>query len=271
MPAVSAIFLTLVMFLMAGCNSLGTSSGFSISCQRIDADIAWGALSGLTADISKKKVLYAVHDHNLPDPEILVLSISGTQAVITRSIPVRKDGAVPAYDLEGITHRLNGGFWLASEGKPGRQLPNLLIRTDEAGQVQEEVSLPPSVAQYRVKSGLEGIASTGTGNKERVTVVFQRRWKDDPAGRVKIGQYWPAGGEWRFYLYPLDAPKGTGLSAITALDNNRFAMLERDDKPFFKAGTKAVYEVTLPHQPGQEQPYPLIGKTRLVDVLSAYN
>lgn len=273
MSALKLILPAFVLSLSTGCTGLLTPSDQGISCQRIEADIRWGALSGLTADAADAGILYAVHDHNLPRPEIQTINVSGDQAVIIQSFPVLRNGKEPPYDLEGIARRQAGGFWLASEGKPGRHLPNLIIRTDNTGHVLKEVPLPASVARYKIKAGFEGIASTGTGEQERVVVVFQRRWKDDPRGQVKIGQYWPASGQWRFYLYPLDRPKGNGLSAVAFLSDGSVAVLERDNKPFFKARTKAIYRVELPDHPGQavDQPYPLLRKSLVTDLIPGYS
>jgi len=273
MPALRLLLPALILSLTAGCGTLASASKYSMSCRHIEADMRWGALSGLAADTTNEAVLYAVHDHNLPHPKILVLDVSGHQAIISRSIPVLRNGSEPPYDLEGITRRGQGGFWLASEGKRGRGRPNLIIHTDESGQVLEEIPLPPSVAQYRIKAGFEGIASTGTGDREQVVVVFQRSWKDDQPGQVKIGQYWPARAQWRFYRYPLDRPKSNGLSAAVFLDDGTVAVLERDNKPLYKARTKAIYKISLPSSPDPKSapPYPLLEKTRMMDILSSYS
>jgi len=272
MSALKLLLPAFVLTLSAGCTGLLTPAEQGLSCQRIESDIRWGALSGLTADPVHEHILYTVHDHNLPRPEILVMNASGDQAVITRSIPVLRNGEEPLYDLEGIARRQAGGFWLASEGKPGRHRPNLIVRTDSAGHVEEEVPLPAAVARYRTKAGFEGVASTGTGEQERVALVFQRRWKDDPRDQVKIGQYWPASGQWHFYRYPLDAPKGTGLSAIVALGNSDFAVLERDNRPFFKAKTKMIYQIHLPARASQasQHEYPLLEKHLMRNILTSY-
>ena len=64
MSALKLILPAFVLSLSAGCTGLLT-----ISCQRVEADIRWGALSGLTADATDTDILYAVHDHNLPNPK----------------------------------------------------------------------------------------------------------------------------------------------------------------------------------------------------------
>ncbi len=263
---------TLVSIGLTGCSTLPSEPGNHVSCMPIESNLPWGAISGLTADRHHRNRLYAVHDHNLKPPEILRLEISSTGAAITRSIPITRNQHRVKYDLEGITQRREGGFWLASEGKPGQHRPNLIVRTDAQGKVLEEIHLPPELERYRVKAGFEGIASSGKEQDEQVVVVFQRPWKDDPKGQVKIGQYWPSSGQWRFYRYPLDAPKGTGLSAITPLGGGNFAVLERDNRPFFKAKTKIIHKIHLPPLTDTVSPqrYPLLEKQVLTNILPVY-
>ena len=271
MPALKLLLPTLFLILTASCSSLSTDSEHGISCQRIEADIHWGALSGLSIDTTHEDVLYAVHDHNLPHPEILVLDVSGDQAIVTHSIPVLLNGAEPPYDLEGITHRSEGGFWLASEGKRGQGRPNLIVRTDESGNVLEEIALPKYMASIRTKAGFEGITVNGTDTAEEVLVIFQRSWPDDPEGTLKIGRYHVHNKQWKFYRYPLDARKGTGASSITTLSDNSFLLLERDNRPFHKARIKRIYSVTLPDDTESRSPPPTLNKTLVLDLLGAYN
>lgn len=266
------IFIGLTAGLLGGCNSLSTRQEYGIYCSSIKADVSWGAISGLAADQTDPHTLYGVHDHNLPDQEIYVLKLSSRPVVvITRIIPVRKNGQMPDYDLEGITRREQGGFWLASEGKPGRRLPNLIVRVDDRGQVLEEIPLPARLSPYRTKAGFEGVTVDGAGADERVTVVFQRRWKDDPKGMLKIGRYRVHDRQWQFFHYPLDANKGVGLSSIEALGNDRYLVLERDNRPFFKARIKRIYAVTLPTQDGRQERIPKLGKQLVHDLLASHN
>ncbi len=256
----------LLSLAVTACNSLLLhSAGFA--CQSIESETSWGGISGLAHDNHDPCILYGVHDHNLQGQAIYVLDICQASSRIKYSIPIRRSGQVPDYDLEGISQRPAGGFWLASEGKPGRHLPNLLVRTDAQGRVLEEVPLPPAISRYRVKAGLEGIASTGEGKNEQVVVVFQRRWKDDPKGQVKIGLYSPASHHWQFFRYPLDARKGTGLSAVSFLPDGSTAVLERDNKPFHKARIKRIYRLRLPRS---SSGMPLLKKELLTDLLSRH-
>ncbi len=231
--------------------------------------IKWGALSGLTSDHNNPDKLYTVHDRNLPNPEIYTLDVSDGAAVIVSSTQILRKGKVPKYDLEGISRRRDGGFWLASEGKAGHKRDNLIIRVTDDGVVQEKVRLPDEVRRYQVKGGFEGISSIGSGRKERVAVAFQHAWKDDPKGMVKIGLYWPSGKQWRFFRYPLEQKKGVGLSAIAALDDSQFLVLERDNKSFKKAKIQRIYRISLAKNPkGKATDYPVLDKTLLVDLLA---
>ncbi len=273
MSPLKSVVLTLMVVSGTGCNSQLSRSDQGLSCQSISADTSWGALSGLSADPIKTERLYAVHDHNLPGMEILKIDTHDNPVKLSKHRLIHKQGRLPSYDLEGIAARKAGGFWLASEGKIGQKRPNLIVRTDDAGNVLDEIPLPPEVSRYRVKAGFEGIATIGSGNNERVAVVFQRSWKDDPRGQVKIGQYWPASERWQFYRYQLDKAKGVGLSAISFLTDGSAIVLERDNKPFFKAKFKRLYQIHLPeHVENQGSgSYPLLGKTLISDILTHYS
>ncbi len=265
------IFIGLLAALLGGCNNLGIRQESSIYCTPIEADVSWGAISGLAADKDDADTLYGVHDHNLSDQEIYVLRVASRSAAITRIIPVRRNGQIPDYDLEGIARREQGGFWLASEGKPGRRLPNLIVRVDDSGQVLEEIPLPAHLSRYQTKAGFEGITVDGAGADEKVAVVFQRRWKDDPKGMLKIGRYQVRDRQWHFFHYPLDANKGVGLSSIDALGNDRYLVLERDNRPFFKARTKRIYAVTLPDQGSSQDSIPVLRKHLVIDLLPGHS
>jgi hypothetical protein len=95
------------------------------------------------------------------------------------------------------------------------------------------------------------VTVTGAGASEQVYVAFKREWTGDPAGRVRIGRYTPATGEWSFFYYPLDAvesPAGgfVGLSEITARDDQTLLVLERDNQGGPDARIKRLYTVSMP-------------------------
>lgn len=209
--------------------------------------LPWGALSGMVADRAERRRLYAVPDSYYKASRIYRIDAGKTPALIDGEIELRKAGSTVDYDLEGIAQAANGDFWLASEGD-GKNRPNLLVRASASGEVLREYALPAAVAAQATSNGFEGVAVTGEGAQERVYVAFQREWRNDPAGLVKIGVFNPNSEQWRFFHYPLDqAPAGAwvGLSEITAVDEERFLVLERDNRSGPDAQVKRLYGISL--------------------------
>ncbi len=226
-----------------------------------ESGIAWGALSGVAADPSEPGKLYAVIDSFYAQAQILTIDATKSPAEIVASVTVTENGApMPNIDLEGIAIRTDGGFWLASEGRPKDDRPNRLIRVAADGAVQEVVVLPDSIVADATNSGLEGVAVVGSGDAETVWAVQQRPWKDDPEGTVKLIAYTPATQEWGIVRYPLETPeKGwIGLSEITLLPDGSFAIIERDNQLGEDAKVKRLYSVSLagvtPVAPGLDAP-----------------
>ncbi|WP_404437813.1 esterase-like activity of phytase family protein [Stutzerimonas chloritidismutans] len=233
--------------------------------------ISWGALSGLVADRSQSDRLYAVPDSYYKASRIFSVDTSQTPALIDRQIELSKAGKTVDYDLEGIAQASNGDFWLASEGN-GKAKPNLLIRTNALGEVLAEFGLPENVAAQRTSNGFEGVSVVGEGASTRVYVAFQREWKNDPAGRVRIGVFNPGNGEWGFVHYPLDAAAEdawVGLSELTSIGNGQFLVIERDNQQGPAAQIKRLYRIDLNGlQPAAEgQSFPLVSKTLERDLL----
>ena len=91
---------------------------------------------------------------------------------------------------------------------------------------------------------------------------------------AKLAVYDPAAGNWGFVRYPLDKPAGiggVGLSEITALGGDQFALIERDNQPGAAAALKAVTLISLagiePKPLGGE--LPVVEKSLAVDLLPA--
>ena len=199
--------------------------------------IPWGAISGTTADRKQPGRLFAVTDSVYATTRILEIDANFTPALITNALTVSKDGKPVGFDGEGIAQRADGGFWLASEGDPDKKpaaLPNLLLRLNAKGEVQEEIALPEALARHATRFGFEGVTTTGTGDQEVVWLAVQREWKDDPKGLTKILRYSPATKTWGVFHYPLDAIKAeggwVGLSEITAVGPDSFVVVERDNQ-----------------------------------------
>ncbi len=233
--------------------------------------IPWGALSGMVADRTQANRLYAVPDSYYKASRIFKIDTSKTPAIIDGLTELRKAGETVNYDLEGIAQAANGDFWLASEGN-GKTRPNLLIRANATGEVLQEYTLPANVATQQTSSGFEGVSVVGEGASTRVYVVFQREWKNDPAGKARIGVLDPESGEWGFYHYPLDpAVEGgwVGLSELTSLGSGQFLVIERDNQQGPAAEVKRLYRIDLSGlQPATEgQTFPLVTKRLERDLL----
>lgn len=218
------------------------------------APIGWGALSGLAADPTDANTLYAVSDSYYAVSRVFTIDVSEKPARITAVVDLVKDGELAGYDVEGIAPRAGGGFWLASEGRADHESPlrqkNLLLAVAADGTVEREIVLPESLDAHATNSGFEGVAAWGEGGNERVIVAVQRTWGDDAAYTTKLGIYDPQGDEWRFVNYPLEEPNSprggwVGLSEITWLGDERFAILERDNQPGSYAGIKTITAIDL--------------------------
>ena len=242
------------------------------------APIGWVALSALAGDRNRSHILYSAHDSFLDHSRIYVLDVSREPAVIRDEIVLLKDGAPVHYDVEGLVQRPSGaGFWVASEGAgnaPAATRRNLLVEVAQGGTVLQEIGLPAPVDALQRSNGFEGVTVLGQGAAERVLVAFQREWTGDLAGRVRIGEYRPATGEWRFFYYPLDpvtSPAGgfVGLSEIVAVGPDRLIVLERDNVGGPDARIKKLYTVSLAGVTPQPQgtPFPVLAKTLRADLL----
>jgi hypothetical protein len=213
-----------------------------VSAEVDGAPIGWGALSGLSAHPTLAGRLHAVTDSAYTPSRILEIDATQKPARITAAITVTKDGKPAAYDLEGIATRTGGGFWLASEGNPehkDKPTQSMLLRVSAKGEVEEEIRLPEELAKQATRFGFEGVAVTGSGADETIWLAVQREWKDDPKGKAKILAYKPATKTWGVLHYPLTTPAAgawMGLSELTALGDDRFAVIERDNL----FGAKAV-------------------------------
>lgn len=231
-----------------------------VSTDEGDAPIGWGALGALTADPKDANRLYAASDSAYANGWVYTVDASKQPAVITERRAVKRDGA-PAEDLdiEGISVAADGGFWIASEGKKGKD--NRLFHTDKDLNITSTVELPADVAEHIGKWGLEGVSSTKDENGvEQLFVAIQRPlWKDPEAkdrealegeNTTRIGKYDTKTKKWQWFGYELEKPAGKGdwmgLSEITALDDKHLLVIERDKLNGPDAKVKRVMKVTLP-------------------------
>ena len=265
--------------------------------------LPWGALSGLSHTGGDQYC--AIADSFYRESRILFLEGATRPATITGSLILRdtagmltavapgfvNEDATVNLDPEGIAAGGSGEFWIASEGSvtpdpenpedPEKLIrtPNLLLRAGPDGGIREVVTLPAETRSRQVRFGLEGVAMTGLGKNASIYVAFQRPWIGDPAGMVRIGRYRPADGSWRFFYYPLDeatSPAGgwVGLSEITALGGDSFAVIERDNQGGTDARIKRIYRFSIRDlTPGAEAAageipaFPLVSKVLVRDLL----
>ncbi len=260
--------------------------------------IPWGALSGLAAGGENKA--YTIPDSFYQQSRIFSLDLSKDPAVIDDEIVLKDDkdllAAIAAnqvnedktvnLDLEGISMSAAGGFWLASEGRgtvgdESRpvETQDLLIHATNSGMIDKVAMLPNTTNNRQVRFGFEGVAAVGSADSETLFVAFQREWHDDPDDQVRIGRYETATGNWSFYYYPLDAaqsPNGgwVGLSEITALGNDEFAVIERDNQGNTDARIKRIYRFSVAGltpladaAEGETPTFPLVNKILVRDLI----
>ena len=265
-----------------------------VSLDRPDGTpIPWAALSALAADKSTRvtrypRHLYTGYDSFLRESRIFEIEIANPYipAAITNEIVLRDQaGKTVDIDMEGLAVRpYNGGFWVVSEGAgsvddAGRPVTslNLLLNVARDGEILEQIKLPDSVNALQRRFGLEGVASVADSyaQQEYVYVAFQREWVNDPENLVRIGRYDTTNEEWTFFYYPIDPPTSTaggwvGLSEIVALDDYRFAVLERDNQGGSAASIKKIYKISvegIDPQTQEDGNFPILEKTLVRDLI----
>ncbi|UOE42990.1 esterase-like activity of phytase family protein [Agromyces larvae] len=253
------------------------------------APIGWQALGALAGNPTDATHVWAASDVAVAPSTVYSIDVSRTPAVVDRAIRISDEqGASVALDIEGLAVDGDGGFWLALEGATGAA--NQLVHTDGLGLIDRRVDLPADVTAHIGKWGLEGVTVTGSGADAQLWVAIQRPLWTDPANAAagtvdgddvtRIGRYDLAGGEWSWYGYRLEhtsvAGDWLGLSEITAIDDDTFALIERDKLNGPAAAVKRVTTVDLPAGAGATDAslaaggtLPILEKRTAIDVLPA--
>lgn len=255
------------------------------SANRIDGTpIPWSALSGLAAG-SSNTTLYSVNDSFYRANRIFEIDVSQSPAQVKSEIAIKDTNGVLAalaaalpdvksatafddtdlaaminadatvnIDPEGIAVASGGGFWVASEGAgtitgegtttSAVSKANLVFKVDTNGVIVEVIRLPDALNDVQLRFGFEGVAEADG----KLVVAFQRAWNNE--ANPRIGVYDLATKTWQFMFYPLDpvvSPNGgwVGLSDITALGNNQFLVVERDNQGGPDARVKRIYRIDL--------------------------
>ena len=262
----------------------GQAQPTAIEADEVDGKpIGWQALGALSADPSSATTLWTAADTVVKNGTLFKLDVSATPARITAELPVTENGESAPLDIEGVFKRPQGGFWLASEGATGDK--NVLVRTDDAGAIQERVTLPADIAAKVKNWGLEGVTATTDAGGEHVWFVMQRPlWSnlstlEDFEGEniTRIGRYDVNDQKFHWYGYQLQAPQRgsgdwVGLSEITAINDHTFVVIERDKLNGPAARNKRIYTVSVPTANGKvtdpsTSELPILTKKLAIDVL----
>lgn len=241
-----------------------------VSDDRDGKPIAWGALGALAADATQAGRLFAASDSFYKSaPTIFTIDATSKPARIVDAMTVTENGA-PAekLDIEGIALDGEGGFWLASEGDPKKEIPHRLVHVDAAGAILQSIVFPEGLLAGQTRFGAEGIALDG----DRLWIAVQRPWEDDPANTTKLLSYDLGTQQWGAVHYPLETPSRegawVGLSELTIHDGHAY-LIERDNLIGDEAALKSLTRVSL----GEMQPaalggpLPMVRKERVRDFI----
>jgi hypothetical protein len=268
------------------------------SADRADGTpIPWGALSALAADRNDEDKMFTVYDSAFIEPRMFVMDVEDTPAVIEHEIVLTNGTGEPLdvdqLDLEGLAQRADGSFWVVSEGAGSVGDPdepvetvNLLLKIAADGTILEQIKLPDAVNALQVGSGFEGVAVIGEGTSELVYVAFQREWAGDSENMVRIGRYDPNAPDpdaaWTFFYFDIKDPTTpnpdagfVGLSEIVAIDDETFAVIQRDNQGGTDARIKEIVTFSiagltpLPQPVAGDPAFPLVTQLETVDLIPA--
>lgn len=233
-----------------------------VSVERDGVPIGWGALGALAADANEPKRLFAASDSVYGKaPTIYTIDATAKPARITNAMVVTEKGeAAKKLDSEGLALDGAGGFWLASEGNPEKEVPHQLLHVDGKGAVVETIAFPAELLAHQTRFGAEGIAKVGN----TLWIAVQRPWKDDPKNTTKLLAYDLDAKTWGAVRYPLEVPSAddawVGLSEITVSGDAAY-LIERDNLIGDAARLKQITRVAL----DQLKPAPLGGDLPTVE------
>jgi hypothetical protein len=177
------------------------------------------------------------------------------------------------FDLESVRETKNGDLWFGEEFGP------FLLHTDRTGQVLDApLPLPgvqspqnpflpnPDAWTIRASRGFEGMALSTDGKRLYPVLEGALRGETDPRRRI-VNEFDLRKGEYtaRKWQYRVDAgfPDAV-IGDFTAVDENRFVLIERDDFQGAEARQKKIYLVNLRRTDSEGY----LEKTLVLDLLS---
>ena len=138
-------------------------------------------------------------------------------------------------DIESVRRDKRGNYWFGDEFGP------YLVKTDAQGTVLRnaiplpgvfapeniEVARGAAVANLGGSGGFEGMAIDASGS--RLYTLLEKTVAGDPARTLRINEFDLTSEAYTgvVYFYPLDAG-GTAIGDMTAIDDERFVVIERN-------------------------------------------
>ena len=175
------------------------------------------------------------------------------------------------FDIESVRKDKNGHYWFGEEFGP------FLVKTDATGRVlAREVPLPGVFApqnpylgggtpNLNSSNGFEGMAINAAG--DRLYTLLEGTVAGDPAKTLRINEFDVDAERYTgiSFRYLLDS-QGTNIGDMTALDDHRFLVLERNGATGTSGGTpfKKIFLIDT----SQIDANGNVGKIELVDLIN---
>ena len=178
------------------------------------------------------------------------------------------------FDVESIRRDAQGNCWFGDEFGP------YLVKTDANGTVlRAEIPLPgvyapenkdvlagTATANLPSSGGFEGMALNTSGTK--LYTLLEKTVTGDPAKMLRIDEFDLASEAYTGvqFFYPLD-PNGTNIGDMTAVDDHRFIVIERNGATATSTGTAPFKKLFLIDISGLASGG-TVAKTELVDLMN---
>ncbi len=178
------------------------------------------------------------------------------------------------FDIESVRRDARGNYWFGDEFGP------YLVKTDARGTVMRaEISLPgvyapehkdvlagTALANLPGSGGFEGMAISP--DKARLYTLLERAVTGDPSTLRRINEFDLSSEAYTgvVYYYPMD-PAGTNIGDMTAVDDHRFIVIERNGSTATTSGAapfKKLFLIDIANVASGGT----VAKTELVDLMN---